>query len=134
MIAHTALVSKHNGQDVRKAAREWGVFLEDVEDVEEVAYALLFSRSGESGLLRSSSHFARRQVACVGAGRVASSSSILRASGKGRKRNGARKLVRKHGTLGLLVVDSSFLSALCGVRSILLDLIELRCETAPSVF
>ena len=45
VIAHTALVSKHNGQDVRKAAREWGVFLEDVEGMsEEVASALLFSR------------------------------------------------------------------------------------------
>lgn len=45
VIAHTGLVSKHNGQDVRKAAREWGVFLEDVEGMsEEVAYALLFSR------------------------------------------------------------------------------------------
>ena len=47
VIARTALVSKLNVQDARQAARERGVFLEDVEGMsEEVAYAFLFSRQG----------------------------------------------------------------------------------------
>lgn len=48
VIARTALVSKHNVQDVRKAVRELGVFLEDAEGMsEEVAYALPFSQQGQ---------------------------------------------------------------------------------------
>ncbi|WP_373573537.1 hypothetical protein [Collinsella aerofaciens] len=60
--------------------------------------------------MRASSHFASAlgKVACV---RSAGSRCILQLYleglwWEGRKRtNGARKLVRKHGTLGLLVVD-----------------------------
>ena len=47
VIARTALVSKHSVQDMCNDAREWSVFLEDVEGMsEEVAYALPFSLQG----------------------------------------------------------------------------------------
>lgn len=49
-IARTAHVSKHSVQDVLEAARERGVFWEDVEGMsEEAAYALLFPGRGDAG-------------------------------------------------------------------------------------
>lgn len=80
-----SLVSKHNVQDVRKAARERGVFLEDVEGMsEEVAYALLFPAGetlGWCALAPISPRRSGRQHASGVQGRVASASSIWRASG-----------------------------------------------------
>lgn len=163
-IARTAHVSKHSVQDVLEAARKRGVSWEDVEGMsEEAAYALLFPGRGDAGPVHADPDWARvhRELARTGVtlkllhAEYADGCALAKAACARRVRScyvrqpdledlwresrdrpgGERKLVRKYGAFGLLVIDEWLLDRPdTEFRSMLLELMELRYGTASTVF